>query len=1314
MSIEMDSECETTVAPPNITRSSPSARAVDASAKPRPKLLAALRKPTTESSGSETESENDVSVSADEASAMPPTTQSPTVSRQHSKPNAADNEEESDGEAAYERLKKRLAATKNSIKAQKVQKESHIATTVVSSEDEDMPVRTTARRNIPKNTKPTSHPASPTSSVRSRRSSPGLFVTPNASPAKKWSRTVADAGSGSDASPQPSHNADLQARVRRIRAERLAKQQEEETTQVKPKKIARRQVDQGSGSDTDGENGRRLTQQAKPTRRAGKKALEAMARDQQRISRNMQLTHQAKTKKRYSTKDLFVRMGFTAPGEETGALPTPDASSALASSDAEVNQVHDTPPTSPPREEERLEKHVLPTSMATPTAMGAEQDQDQSPVSTKLDKGKGRAPEFQHLPQHPWMKQEEPVIIQKAQIDYTKPSDDVMVELSDSDDEPRVVQARSRFPVFDRLPTKKQHENASLLHLRSLAQLIRSPPKGKKGQKLVTLAEMEFSLAQKARQQANKEREEKIAELKQRGHTIETEEEREQRQAEIEDMVAQFEKQRQEDLKLAKLERGEAKKNGETIDGLPSSDESDGDYVGSGEENVDEEVMENEAEEELELELSGSEEEEDAEVKDLADNSNGLINEMADEDERLEEAPQVQHVDEDADMEDEETSAPIRTRTINRARNRVIDDDDESDADAPKPASPTQQTTQDDAMAAFGFGNTNVGLGLTQMFAGTMANLESGSQSTPAVNPAPEQDSLDFLRSLPDTQPGANFSQASDFMVPNSQSLMSPQKDSQTGTESQFSLGISQLIRNSPAFSRTQLEDFEPTQDAGFSFSRSPAGLIPPPSTIDTVMIPTAESPIKQRKGKLQRGRKEAVVELSDVEADLLEAEEVASDEDDIQRPPKPRDAFSKMKRNAKKQKAIDEFDKKTSMAKDAVMEQADESEDEYAGLGGASDDEEGEEDQELKDMIDHNEVNVDERQIAAFYADKAKKEDEKNIADLYKKIQTGGLRRQAGGRDGFDMSDSEDEAEARQRKKRAEFQKMSRELLKDERVKKIADDEKKKAFFNTLADFADEGDYEFLDMPAELGMDVDTSQSQEDLQKGDGFEDIVPDSQTADSTSMPAPANPLKRKAPDSQKENRPPPHLRRTAGSDNLTRKPITFADVQNSVSELLEDSRIIVPDSQYSESESDDESPALNAVSRKPVVDRLTLSRTSTMSEAAGGDANMAFHAPSRATTTPGFNLPSLIRRATGKISSTTSQTSSGANTPTESTVRRGGTGRSNIHAQAREAERQALLEKKDGKRKEALRKKVEGGRKRAGGMRSVLGDLGGGFE
>jgi mediator of replication checkpoint protein 1 len=942
------------------------AHATDASSKPRPKLLAALRKTTLDSSESGSESDNGASASEDERpvpTVKPHTTPPPQSDTEESKEDA-----ESDGEDAYELMKKRLAANKartTQEPSQQAHQEAPIVATIESCKDKDeIPIRANVRESIARRPKTASPRTSPSPSVRSRRSSPGLFVTPDPSPARKQSRKSAGAGSESDDSSRPTHNANLEERVRRIREERLAKQQEEEAQRTKPKKIARRRADQASGSDTDGESGRKLTQQAKPTRRAGKKAMEVIARDQQRISRNMQLTHQAKTKKRFTTQDLFKKFNYQAPGAEVAALPTPDSGLALVSSDAEANQIHDTPPTSPPRQEEALVKQNMPTELETPTAVADKQDDMETPRPARVDKGKGRVPEFQHLPVHPWTKEAEPVPVHNAVVDAKKPFDDAMVELSDSDDDLQ-VQPKSRFPVFDRLPAKKQHQEGSLVRLRALAQLAKSPQKVRKGQKSVTLGEMEFMLAQKARQQTLKAKEERIADLIKRGHNPDTEEENEKRQAEIDDMVALFEKQRQEDLKLAKMERKEAKANGETIDDLPSSDEEDGDYVGSSEEDANQGDVDLEAEAEVELSGSEDEEMEDGEDEE-AGNSNGLIDELADEDEEPQEETLAEQVDEDADMEDD-IVAPVRKPMVRRARNRVIDDDDESDAEAPKPVFSTQQATEDNAAAAFGFGNAGPGLGLTQMFAGTMAELEAGSQPAAAVEI--EQNSLDFLRSLPETQPGAHFSQASDFVVPSSQSLMSPQKESQTGVDSQFCLGISQLIKDSPAFLRTQIEDFEPTQDAGFSFSRSPAGLAPPPSTVDTVMMAVAESPIKQKKSKLRRGREEAAVELSDVEEDLVDADEEMS-EDDIQLPPKPgKNTFQKMQQAAKKARAVEEFNKKKSMAREAFMEQAEESEDEYAGLGGASDDEEGEEDEDLKDMIDHSNVKVDERQIAALYA---------------------------------------------------------------------------------------------------------------------------------------------------------------------------------------------------------------------------------------------------------------------------------------------------------------------------------------------------------
>lgn len=338
-----------------------------------------------------------------------------------------------------------------------------------------------------------------------------------------------------------------------------------------------------------------------------------------------------------------------------------------------------------------------------------------------------------------------------------------------------------------------------------------------------------------------------------------------------------------------------------------------------------------------------------------------------------------------------------------------------------------------------------------------------------------------------------------------------------------------------------------------------------------------------------------------------------------------------------------------------------------------------------------------------------------------------GGLRKRAG-RDAFDMSDSEDEAETQQRKKRAAFARMQKALMSDENIGKIAENPKQQAFFKTLADFADDADYDFLEMPEPRSIYAEDSQSQsqsQPLEMLDAAEAVgeakvgaepylIPDTQlpaSQSSTAMPPP-NPLKRKSPSSQKENRPPPPQRRTGST--LPRRPISLADVQLSVSELLEDSRVVVPDSQYSASDSEDELEIIERP-RKRVVDRLTLSRQGTLDSGSGEGAGAEGMAWSARSTGVGFRVPSLIRRATTNLSSasttsTSAERSGGTGQADREGVRRGGSSRSNIHAQAREAERRAMLERKERRREEGVRKKVRGLK----GGRSVLGDLGGGFE
>jgi mediator of replication checkpoint protein 1 len=333
----------------------------------------------------------------------------------------------------------------------------------------------------------------------------------------------------------------------------------------------------------------------------------------------------------------------------------------------------------------------------------------------------------------------------------------------------------------------------------------------------------------------------------------------------------------------------------------------------------------------------------------------------------------------------------------------------------------------------------------------------------------------------------------------------------------------------------------------------------------------------------------------------------------------------------------------------------------------------------------------------------------------------SGGLRRRRGN-DAFEVSDSEDEAAARRKKKQAEFRQMQKALLSDERIGKIAQNPKQAAFFKTLADHDDDPDYDFLDAPP-AAEDASNEPSQSPPNGTDDAEqnnDIaIPDSQS----SLPPP-NPLKRKftppTTSQDKENRPPPALRRTAATDvAIPRKPLSHADIQHSITELIEDahSGLLVPDSQiYSDSDSDLE---ITDAPARTVVNRLQASAGNSDTDGAGAVAggNMAFHAPfsSSRAHQPGFKIPSLIRRATSNLSSassstTTTTTSASASFDASKTnIRRGGTGKSNIHAQAREAERRKVLEKGEERRKAGVRKMV-----RRRGERSVLGSLGGGFE
>jgi mediator of replication checkpoint protein 1 len=876
--------------------------------------------------------------------------------------------------------------------------------------------------------------SSPTPSPQKVPASPGLFVSP-AKPA-----TTQNESSDEDLPSNPLMNDRFKALVEKKRQERLEKEAKEADEKAKKTAERKKQAMMLEKDDdiSDDNVERRLTQQAKPTRKASKRAKEEIARETQRLSRSMQLTHEARTRKKATKADLFKRFNYRPVGgekEQTSELARPASSSSAPHSDVEVRE---TPPTSPASHENAPGKISIASDPPGTLQQGPNgSDEDDLPtleevlpssLPRKLDKGKGRAvepPEPEVLEKKPQFKQR-PIRIRPPMASERQTS-----VLEDSDSDLEVVAATTKLPdarrnkldsIFNRIPARQAKESHAVKALKIFAHL-KSPGKqhlGRNKKLGITTTELQLSLQQRAREQAKREREEKYEALRAKGIYVQTAEEREKALAEVEDLMARARREgeqiRKKEKEAAKREReakGEVDPLGDSSDdedwkkdketfaeqlsgsGSDDGEEEDGASDASGEEDDEEE------EDELEL---GSEA--DAEATQL----NSMFDNEADETEDVEVEAELSGDEEMAEADaavDDQEEEDLPPQITRRVRKSNVISDEEDDEPVMETDSPMQLHTDSprapnsvlrSATKTFIPGLTvagPAGLGLTQIFAGTMDDSQTALFDEPLTvsnsfsQLDSEQDSMAFLRRIPppDLPPFVPTMEDSQDVVVDSQSGVSHLPESQNlesqNTESQsrrINLTFSQSqIHNFDSLVdpiATQSSDFpEATQDVGFQHMTPIRGRFvdAPPSTVDTVIIkpasvpePFEETPIAKKKGKL---RQRAQVAAFSDEEDAEEPTEVETQEEE-DRPSA--NVFDVMRKASKgKGTIVDEFDKKTSKAKEMVHDQAEESEDEYAGLGGASDDESGDEaDEYVKAMIDdEGGKEVDERKLAAFFA---------------------------------------------------------------------------------------------------------------------------------------------------------------------------------------------------------------------------------------------------------------------------------------------------------------------------------------------------------
>lgn len=823
-----------------------------------------------------------------------------------------------------------------------------------------------------------------------------------------------DDGSSSDLPAEPQNSDKLKALVARKRDEFRAREM------AKKKKVARKNghshkssdmasasVDQGlsgisedSADDQVGEG--KLTQKARSTRKASKKALQEMNRETQRMSRNMQLAHQAKTRKKITKESFFSRFSFQSHTPASSHAVQGPSSSTVASSappsDKEAYSANESPPTSPLRADDVLQKlsatKIVQELPANKAHMRVEDIEAVLPSNLSvLDHPSRKLPKRAENSSLGSLNEASMQVRNVIKIKCPKtvpivnPSDHATVRTLDFESDIEIMPRRNpkrSLEVFDRLPMHGLNEDRSLQNLRALAHL-NSPGKRLSSSKATfTMSEMQSSLQRKARKQAAEERAARIRALTDRGIIVPSAEERENDQAAIEDLV---EKARQEAASIMQKEKDAVRKEKIASGGMnnndPSSDEdedfegddedeSDVDFSGSSHEGGSQINDDIDIDEDTPKSLDRGECDERANSPLAERNSNRLrsADSCGDEKENEEHDHIEQGEDEPGQLTNKNTSYVNERRR--RKTTHVIEDDDDSMDEVGKLPACVDPTVQRPFIPGLAFSN-GLAMGMTQAFAATMADLQSQAGSASA---GLDQDSLNLLGSIPEPNFPVYDLEDSEQMVLDSQtSLEQPNGDADGPQESSMEITIDfsqSQIRNMTEDSQglptaTQTSEIpDPTQDVGFEKS-SPIRnrfVSIPPSTVDTVILSGARNtPVVRRKGRLRRR-----TSLSTTNLNMIDD---AHPQGAISGSFISANAFDVLKKGAEQSlKAVDMFDKKQSEARAMVEEQAQESEDEYAGLGGASDDESaGEEDEEIQKMIDEGEVEVDERELAAFYA---------------------------------------------------------------------------------------------------------------------------------------------------------------------------------------------------------------------------------------------------------------------------------------------------------------------------------------------------------
>uniref|UniRef100_A0A060T8I4 ARAD1D11638p n=1 Tax=Blastobotrys adeninivorans TaxID=409370 RepID=A0A060T8I4_BLAAD len=756
----------------------------------------------------------------------------------------------------------------------------------------------------------------------------------------------------------------------------------------------------------------------KKSKKITKKDRELAEKETQRMQRGMELAPEAKKTKRFTVSNFLSNFDPV----ESSSDPTDHSNEQFSSPQHVVS-----PPTSPEVSPQKAASMPLSTPVPQSSSPGASIDPPSSPLARiKVNASPKR---FNVTPKR-----------LASLLNTRKGSEKEKGNDSDSDLEVELA------PITKASATPAGIKKvANLAHV-NLYKLPKKPVEMEKenfgqppamGQK--SLLEQ---LNAKQRQQAIRDREEKIAAVKAKGGNIMTEEEK-MKEEEIVESLLEREQRHAEEVR-----RQEERENGNNTDS-----ENDADYKDDipSEEEVEEFDSEREDE-------KASDSESESELEDLFDKPS-----QSEQTERPEQPEQNANKDSAQEIvpqgsdslgsDSEEDLATQKRRR--RRRNIALDDDDNEDAED---VHSKENSVQPSEQQQIQLDQPTQLVGEGSMDPSTQPAFDTHSDTQPVARTAKQA----LMSSLNDTQmvaPTVAPTAADSMPLTATQLVKSATQLSLDDFGTQNEGSVSQLFTETQQANEespeARLDMLKKMDNAGDDFD-----------DVDIVMSSQDDVRVEADVLREQYEREHENLEHSStplsqfpdptpderpyhIRLSQLDSESEGESETE-QHAPRPMAVPKKRK-----------YDRKSSAAREVIDDEAMESEDEWAGLGGASDDDDDDnEGYNLAELVDDiSKVRGNEAELRKLLAEAERRQDSDMVNRILEDVTNGGWRKRRKGVDGTildDFSDEEDMEEYYRSALRMREERRKQRLLEDEKLSNLASNPKTKAFIDSIAETSD------------------------------------------------------------------------------------------------------------------------------------------------------------------------------------------------------------------------------------------------------------------